>query len=104
MIFRYSLFLLLFLLAFSAIADTEWSGDGHSYDLARKALHRGEVMSLSNVIQHLRKHSDADIVAIEYEYEFKRWVYEFVLIDDKGRMSKVHIDAKNGSLLQVSDD
>jgi uncharacterized membrane protein YkoI len=92
------------MLASVALADTEWTGDGHSYDQARQALHRGEVMSLSNVIQYLRKYTDGDIVAIEYEHEFKRWVYEFVLLDDKGRMSKVHVDAKDGSLVQVSDD
>lgn len=90
--------------AFLAAAESEWDDDNHSYDQARRALDRGDVLPLSEVMKHLQRHSSGDIVATEYEYEFDRWVYEFKLIDSQGRMSMVHIDARDGSLVQVSDD
>lgn len=105
MIFRR--ILLCTLLAYSALPGAgklEWDDDNHSYDQARRALDRGEVLPLSEVIKHLRRHNKGDIVATEYEYEFDNWVYEFKLIDEQGSMSMVHINARDGSLVQVSDD
>lgn len=84
--------------------DSFWEDDNHSYDQARRALDRGEVLPLSTVIEHLQHHNSGEIVATEYEYEFDRWVYEFKLIDKQGRVSMVHIDARDGSLVRVSDD
>ena len=100
---------LLLALAFSAlpvsiIADHDWNDNNLSYDQARHALSQGTVMPLSEVIKHLRKHSRGEIVATEYEFEFDRWVYEFKVLNRQGLMSMIHIDARDGSLVQVSDD
>ena len=100
-------FLLCLLMAYSTMPGAgklEWEDANHSYDQARRALDRGEVLPLSEVIKYLRRHNKGDIVATEYEYEFGNWVYEFKLIDQQGRMSMVHIDARDGSLVQISDD
>ncbi len=90
--------------SYLAAVDSPRQDDDHSYDKALRALDRGEILSLEQVVKHLRKHSQDRIVATEYEYEFDRWVYEFKLIDIQGRMSKIHIDAQQGDLLQVADD
>ncbi len=86
------------------VADTHWRDNNFSYDQARRALARGEILSLGQIIQHLRKYSNGRIVSTEYEYEFDRWVYEFKVIDSQGRMSKIHIDAKLGNLVREADD
>ena len=100
----FALCLVLGYSVFLAAEESTWDDDNHSYDQARRALDRGEVLPLSEAMKHLQHHSSGDIVATEYEYEFDRWVYEFKLIDSQGRMSMVHIDARDGSLVQVSDD
>lgn len=97
-----SLILVLFIMP--GLADDPWGDDNHSFDQARRALGRGDVMPLTTVIKHLRQHSKGDIVATEYEYEFDRWVYEFKIIDDNGYMSRIHLDARDGSLVQISEE
>jgi len=43
------------------------------------------------------------VVNTEYEYEFHRWVYEFKVIDTHGRLRAVHLDAKTGELVKITD-
>ncbi len=86
------------------MADPHWEDENFSYDQARRALDRGDILPLEAVIKHLRRVSQGRIVSTEYEYEFDRWVYEFKVIDEQGRMSKIHIDAKQGCLLRMADD
>lgn len=81
-----------------------WEDENSSYDQARRALNRGEVLALPVVIEHLRRLAPGEIVAIEYEYEFERWVYEFKIIDSRGRLQKVHLDARSGELVRMADD
>lgn len=97
--------MVLLFTAFSVAADhLEWEDDNHSYDRARRAVDRGESLALPEVIGHLRRIAPGQIVAVEYEYEFDRWVYEFKIIDQQGRLQKVHLDAKSGVLVQMADD
>ena len=82
----------------------QWEDDNHSHDQARRAVERGEALPVAEVLRQLRSQVRGDVVAIEYEYEFERWVYEFKIIDPEGRLRKVHLDAASGALIQVSDD
>jgi len=82
----------------------QWEDDNHSHDQARRAVERGEALPVAEVLRQLRSQVRGDVVAIEYEFEFERWVYEFKIIDPEGRLRKVHLDAASGALIQVSDD
>ena len=82
----------------------QWGDDDHSHDQARRAVERGEALPVAEVLRHLRAQMPGDVVAIEYEYEFERWVYEFKVIDPQGRLRKVHLDAASGELIKVADD
>jgi len=52
----------------------------------------------------LRETIQGKLIATEYEYEFDRWVYEFTVIDMEGKLRRVHLDARSGELVQVTDD
>ncbi|MCU7918768.1 MAG: PepSY domain-containing protein [Candidatus Thiodiazotropha sp. (ex Epidulcina cf. delphinae)] len=93
------------LLPLQSTADhPEWEDENNSHDQARRAVNRGDAMTLTRVIEHLRRIAPGQIVAVEYEHEFDRWVYEFKIIDTQGRLQKVHLDARSGELIQMADD
>jgi len=85
-------------------AGPVWEDDNHSYDRARRAVSSGEAMPLPQAMARLRETLPGKLIATEYEYEFNRWVYEFTVIDMQGRLRKVHLDARTGALVQVTDD
>lgn len=98
--------LALVLLAPVAIGDTDaspWREQGSAYEQAREAVRRGDALPLHRVRAYLRRVAPGKIVATEYEYEFDRWVYEFKIVDPQGRLRKVHLDARTGELVKVSD-
>jgi uncharacterized membrane protein YkoI len=94
------------LVACTSLADParDWEDDDRSYDRARRAVERGDVMPVVEVMRHLRARVEGDIVATEYEYEFGRWVYEFKVVDPQGRLRKVHVDAATGELVDGAHD
>ena len=77
-----------------------WEDDDHSHDKARRAVERGEALSVDTVMNILHREVPGEIVSTEYEHEFDRWVYEFKVIDPKGYLRKVHIDAATGALIE----
>ncbi len=81
----------------------DWNERDSAYELARRAVIRGEALPLRQVRDHLQRVAPGKIVATQYEFEFERWVYEFKIVDPQGQLRKVHIDARNGELVQVSD-
>ena len=85
-------------------AEPVWEDDNLSYDRARRAVKSGEAIPLSQAMARLREMIQGELIATEYEYEFDRWVYEFTVIDMDGKLRRVHLDARSGELVQVTDD
>jgi uncharacterized membrane protein YkoI len=99
--------LLLVLVLFNSVArgseEQAWREHGSVYEQAREAVRRGEALPLHLVRAHLQRIAPGKIVATHYEFEFERWVYEFKIVDPQGRLRKVHLDARSGELVKVSD-
>lgn len=94
------------MLAAIAAAGTDlppWHEHGSAYEQAREAVRRGEALPLHEVRGYLQRVAPGQVVATHYEYEFERWVYEFKIVDPYGRLRKVHLDARTGELVKVSD-
>jgi len=79
-------------------------GDDHSYDRARRAVSRGEVLPIEKILEHVRAQVPGQILEIEFDQENGRWVYEFKIIDDEGRLLEAYFDAQSGKLLSAEED
>ena len=79
------------------------TGRDAAHQRIQQMLARGEALPLHQVREYLQRVAPGKIVATHYEYEFDRWVYEFKIINPQGQLRKVHIDARNGELVKLSD-
>lgn len=84
--------LVSFLLAGSARADDD-------HNLARAALARGEILSLSQILPALEARLEARLIDAELDFEAGRLVYELSLITADGRLLDVVVDAASGTQL-----
>ncbi len=87
-----------------APGDPHWEDHDRAYDRARRAVERGEALPASELLGRLAREVPGEVVAMEYEFEFGCWVYEFMVIDPAGRIRKVHMDAETGAVIRVGDD
>lgn len=72
-------------------------------DAVRIGVEKGEVRPLAEIIAGLRGKLPGDIVGIEVERKDGRWIYEFRVVDSKGRLYEAHVDAKSGDIQQVKE-
>lgn len=84
--------------------EREWEDHDHSYDRARRAVGRGEILPMAQVLERLQAQVRGEVVDVELEREHGRWVYEFKIIDTKGRLLEVYVDAQTGAVRSVEDD
>jgi uncharacterized membrane protein YkoI len=87
----------LCLLAGAAAADED-------SDRAYRALERGEVRPLAEILAALERRVEGEIVGVEFESEDGRHVYEFEVITPAGRLLEIYVDAATGAILEREDD
>lgn len=73
-------------------------------DRARRALERGEVRPLAEILAALERRVEGEVVGVEFEREDGRHVYEFEVITPAGRMVEIYVDAATGAILEHEDD
>lgn len=77
-------------------------------DIARRSKQHdvaqaGEIRSLADIIADVRDKLPGDIAGVEIEREKGRWLYEFRVIDKRGRLFEVYIDARDGTIQRVKE-
>ena len=77
--------------------------DSHDQDAARQAVESGEIRPLADVLAAVRGKLPGEIVGVEIESENGRWIYEFRVLDGKGRLFEVSVDARSGSIDQTKE-
>jgi uncharacterized membrane protein YkoI len=82
-----------------ALADKR---DDH--DRVRRQRNRGDIQPLPKVLDRVRTSIDGEIIEIEFEMEDGVPVYEFKYVDRAGRVRKLYVDARSGSILGSGDD
>lgn len=90
-------------MASAPVDDPAWHESESSFYQAREAVRRGEALPLHRVRALMPRVMQGRVVATEYEHEFGRWVYEFKVINSRGQLRAVHLDARTGELVKITD-
>lgn len=93
------------LIAVFALSAAVVPAAGHAaepdHERARQALERGEVLPLRAILDKVERDYPGKVVEVEFEREHGRWIYEIELIGAGGRLVKLEVDARDGSVLAV---
>ena len=79
------------------------SDDEHERDAVHRAVEAGEIKSLTDILAAVRGKLPGDVAGVEIEREDGRWRYEFRVVDDKGRLYEVQVDARSGKIERIKE-
>ena len=74
-----------------------------SYDEVRRAVEAGTIHSLDDILRTVRGKLPGEIAGVEVERKNGRWLYEFRVIDGKGRLFDVYVDARSGDIERIKE-
>jgi uncharacterized membrane protein YkoI len=77
--------------------------NARDHDEARRAVERGEMQPLSEILAKLRGKLPGDIVRVEVEHENGEWQYELRTVDAQGRLFEVLVDGRTGEIKRVKE-
>ena len=73
------------------------------HDDARRAVQAGEIRPLTDILNVLKGKLPGDVVGVKLEREAGAWTYEFRVLDGKGRLFEIHVDAKSGEVERIKE-
>lgn len=95
------LLLALILAPLPAQADND---DRHERVDLDEAISRGEILSLSKILDKVSSQIRGRIVEIEFEHEKGRPIYEIYVVNTDGRRLEYEIDARTAEILGLKDE
>lgn len=96
--------LLLFAYLLSTLAPATSARADEEADRARRALERGEVRPLDEVLHAVRAAVPGDVVAVDLKHDDGRWLYKLRILGPDGKRRSVKVDARSLRLLDEDDD
>lgn len=87
-------------LAALAAAGNGVAGGDHDHDRARQALEAGEILPLRTILERVERTHPGKVMEVELEREGGRWLYEIKLLQAGGTLSKLKVDARDGSVVE----
>lgn len=96
----------ILLVALMIAAGAEAGDRGHAtrdQDEIRRAVERGEIRPLTDLLAIVRSKLPGEITGVEIERQNGQWVYEFHVVDGKGRLVDVHVDARTGDIGEIRE-
>lgn len=61
-------------------------------------------MQLTEILDKIRSQIKGKIVEIEFEYSKATPIYEFYVLDSKGRRREYEVDARTAEILRLEDE
>ena len=96
---RLALPLVVLLLAASPVR-----ADDDDAERARRALERGDVLPLAEVLAAVEQQHPGRVIEVELEEEDGRLVYELKLLAGGGRLLEIYADARTAEVLEVEEE
>lgn len=72
-------------------------------DEVRHSVERGEIRPLAEILAAIRDKLPGEVAGVEVERKDGRWVYEFRVVDSKGRLFEVYVDARSAAIEQIKE-
>jgi uncharacterized membrane protein YkoI len=95
--------LMIWCVAAAALGAAAARADSADHDAVRLAVERGEIRPLAEILAALRGRLPGTVKGVEVERKGGRWVYEFRVADDKGRLFDVYVDARSGEIERTKE-
>ncbi|MDR0246804.1 MAG: PepSY domain-containing protein [Burkholderiales bacterium] len=73
----------------------------HDHDEALQAVKSGEIRPLAEILNIVRDKLPGEVVRTELERKEGQWVYEIRVIDNKGKLFEVYVDARSGEIKRM---
>ena len=77
--------------------------DDHDHDRARRALEKGEILALSEILKKSEQNYAGHLIEAELDDEHGKLVYKLVVLTANGRVLKLYYDARSGDLLELKE-
>ncbi len=73
------------------------------HDDARRAVVAGEIRPLADILNTVKGKLPGEVVGVKLEREAGVWMYEFRVVDERGRLLEIHVDAKSGEVERTKE-
>lgn len=74
------------------------------YTLAKKLRDSGQILSLEKIVERARAEKPGEVLETELETKHGRYIYEIEILDAKGQVWELKLDAKTGTLVKIERD
>jgi len=96
---------LIALVLFMGIACSATLPADDSYLEARQLAREGKILSLEAILARIERDYPGDVLEVEFEQKKHRLIYEIELLDSRGTVWELKVDAVTGDILkQDSED
>ncbi len=82
----------------------DWEDEDRSHDRARRALQAGEILTMAEIYERARRELPGRILEAELERARGRWIYELKILDPRGRLFELKLDAATGRILAREEE
>ncbi|WP_042336619.1 PepSY domain-containing protein [Bradyrhizobium sp. DOA9] len=72
-------------------------------DAVRRAVEAGEIKSLADILASLSGKLPGQVAGVEIERVRGRWIYEFRIVGDRGRLFEAYVDARSGEIERIKE-
>jgi uncharacterized membrane protein YkoI len=79
------------------------SGD-YAYLEARQLAMEGKILSLEQIVERIRQIRAGQILEVELEPEYGRMIYEIEMLDERGTVWEMKVDAVSGDILEQEQE
>ena len=73
------------------------------HDDARRAVETGEIRPLADILDVVKGKLPGEVVGVKLEREAGAWKYEVRVVDGKGRLFEIHVDARSGEVERTKE-
>jgi uncharacterized membrane protein YkoI len=73
------------------------------HDQARRAVESGEIRPLAEILNTVRGKLPGEVVGVKLEHEGSGWIYELRVVDGKGRLFEIYVNARTGEVERTKE-